>query len=510
MRSLLVLLLGLGACASTGGSGAFRPVADSEIARLPVATDSQVVDVADGATIVLMPTVVQKVIGARSVAMYGYNGQIPGPLLRVRQGSTFTVDITNALPQPTSVHWHGVRLANANDGVVGVTQEAIAPGGAFRYTVTVPDEGMFWYHPHVREDIQQDLGLYGNLHVLPKDETAYAPVTATETLFLDDIAVASDGALLPYGETDATHALMGRFGNTLFLNGEAQYSRDVEAGSVVRFYLTNAANTRTFRWSIEGARMKLVASDIGRLTQERYVDSVTLAPAERATVDVLFPSAGTYRMRHVGPTVRELGTITARGAAIDTAPAVAFAALRTDDSVRGALEPLLPLFDKAVDYELRLTADVDGMQQMGHGMHGGMMPPPPDGIEWEESMAAMNAASTRENTRWKIIDAASGSENEQIVYSFKRGDIARLRIVNDPAGGHAMQHPIHLHGQRFLVISTDGRPSTDLGWKDTVLVPQGATVDILVEMSNPGSWMLHCHIAEHLTNGMMAMFEVGP
>lgn len=516
MKSLSLLLLPfLAACSSAVAplspkTEGFLPGRGRDVATLAAAKPSETIEVLDGATITLTPTLVRKAIGATTVTMYGYNGQIPGPLLRVRQGSTFTVDVTNAIDLPTSIHWHGVRVANANDGTVDVTQPAIEPGGTFRYAVTVPDEGMFWYHPHVREDIEQDLGLYGNLLVVPNEEDAYAPVTTTVPLFLDDIALAADGALIPYGTADADHALMGRFGTTMLVNGEPRYALQVQRGAVVRFYLTNAANTRTFRWAIDGARMKLVGGDMGRLARERFVDDVTLAPAERAVVDVLFPATGTFAMRHTGSTVRTLGTITVTSDAAASEPATAFATARTNADVTMDIEAFRPLFDRPVDRILRLTADVTGMQQMGHNMHGGMMPAGGDGIEWEDTMPTMNATATRANTLWKIVDEATRAVNDAIRYTFARGDIVKLRIVNDAAGGHPMQHPIHLHGQRFLVLSVNGTANPDLGWKDTVLVPRGGTVDILVEMSNPGAWMLHCHIGEHLTNGMMARFDVTP
>ncbi|TSC97011.1 MAG: multicopper oxidase type 3, partial [Candidatus Peregrinibacteria bacterium Greene1014_49] len=131
-----------------------------------------------------------------------------------------------------------------------------------------------------------------------------------------------------------------------------------------------------------------------------------------------------------------------------------------------------------------------------------------DGIEWEDAMPMMNAVTTKANTQWKLIDATSGKENMDIRYQFRKGDKVKIRIVNDRNSAHPMQHPIHFHGQRFLVLAVDGKPSENLVWKDTVLVPKDATVDILLDITNPGDWMIHCHIAEHLSNGMMGMFTV--
>ena len=109
---------------------------------------------------------------------------------------------------------------------------------------------------------------------------------------------------------------------------------------------------------------------------------------------------------------------------------------------------------------------------------------------------------------WKLVDRETGAENHDIRWSFALGDRTKIRIVNDPHSDHPMQHPFHIHGERFLVLSRDGVPNENLVWKDTVLVRTGETVDLVVEMSNPGRWMAHCHIAEHLEGGMMLSFSV--
>ena len=129
-------------------------------------------------------------------------------------------------------------------------------------------------------------------------------------------------------------------------------------------------------------------------------------------------------------------------------------------------------------------------------------------VEWEDTMPAMNALSTPRNMYWKLIDRETGNANHDIWWSFQVGDRVKVRIVNEPNSDHPMQHPIHFHGQRFLVLACDGVRNPNLAWKDTELVGAGQTTDILVEMSNPGIWMSHCHIAEHLEGGMMFSFEV--
>ena len=132
----------------------------------------------------------------------------------------------------------------------------------------------------------------------------------------------------------------------------------------------------------------------------------------------------------------------------------------------------------------------------------------PDPIEWEDGMPHMNAMSNDENTNWIFRDTKTGKEGFEIDYQAKVGDIKKIRLVNSPDSAHPMQHPIHLHGQRFLVLSEDGITNENLAWKDSVLVPTGSTVDILVEFSNPGQWVMHCHILEHAEAGMITEVTV--
>jgi FtsP/CotA-like multicopper oxidase with cupredoxin domain len=150
------------------------------------------------------------------------------------------------------------------------------------------------------------------------------------------------------------------------------------------------------------------------------------------------------------------------------------------------------------------------MQGMGgHGMMGMMHGAEDGGIEWEDTMQPMNIASSNRTVNWEIVDQRTGNVNENIDYKWKVGDKVKIRLFNDPKSMHPMQHPIHLHGQRFVVLTVDGVPNNNLVWKDTVLVPTGSTIDILMDVTNPGEWMAHCHIAEHLSDGMMFTFNVG-
>ena len=475
----------------------------------PESVPSEVLEVSDGDQIELNPTIVTKIINGTAFKMYGYNGQIPGPVIKAPEGSTITVNVKNSIDMDTTIHWHGLRLDNKNDGVPNLTQDVIHPNGTYTYTVTFPDEGIYWYHPHVREDIQQDMGLYGNLLVEPTSDSAYAPANYKEILILDDLMLDRDGKNIAYGNSEPNLALMGRFGNTMLINGELakDYSISVKRGSVVRFYLTNVANTRTFNLKIDGGAMKLVGSDVGRYEHEQWVESITIAPAERYIVDVLFEDDGHYKIMHESPRASyDMGTVIVTSDDASPSYEKDFHTLRTNKDVVIDIDSFREDFDRPIDKTLVLDIQLD--EQMGM-MHQGMaMHNDDDGIEWEDTMPMMNQVMASEDFQWKLIDKETGKENMDIDWNFTKGDRIKVRIENRADSAHPMQHPIHFHGQRFLVLSQNGVPNTNLAWKDTVLIPIGDTVDLLFDISNTGDWMMHCHIAEHLSNGMMGKFRV--
>ncbi|MGH7564778.1 MAG: multicopper oxidase domain-containing protein, partial [Gemmatimonadota bacterium] len=228
-----------------------------DAATLPEARPREVVRLADGDSLELTAAPVRRTIGGRTLALLGFNGQFPGPLLLVPEAATVTVRFTNRIDRPTTIHWHGIRLDNRFDGVPFVTQEPVPPGGTFVYEVRFPDPGIYWYHPHHREDVTQDLGLYGN--ILVRSAEGYGPADREEVLVLDDLLLDAEGLPVPWGEATATHALMGRFGNVFLMNGEPDYRLTVGPGSLVRFLLTDVSSTRTYNLSF-GAPTKVVAS----------------------------------------------------------------------------------------------------------------------------------------------------------------------------------------------------------------------------------------------------------
>jgi FtsP/CotA-like multicopper oxidase with cupredoxin domain len=497
----------------------FLPGAGIDPASLPMAEPRQIVDLADGDTLDLEARLVRRTIAGHTFTMYGFNGQLPGPLIRVARNATIHVRFTNRIDLPTTVHWHGVRIDNRSDGVPGVTQDPVAPGGTFWYTVRFPDAGIYWYHPHVREDIQQDLGLYGNVLVRSDRADYDNPVSREEVVMLDDILI--DGKdLMPYGRDAANFSLMGRFGNVLLVNGEQRFERTYHAGEVVRFYLTDVSNTRTFNLAFGDAPLKLVGADIGKFEAEMRVGTVPIAPAQRYVVEALFEKPGRYLVTNRIQTVDHmrgrfvahvdtLGVITVEPGPPDRRAGQAFQTLRRDSVVAREVEPYRSWVDSLPDKELLLTVAVRDLpiQVMQFIAIDTIYRQP---VEWSDPMPNMNWLSTTKEVRWILRDVATGRENMDIDWGFKVGQVVKIRLRNDPAAFHPMHHPIHLHGQRFLVLAQDGVPNQNLGWKDTVLVPVGSTVDILLEVSNPGRWMLHCHIAEHLEAGMMTAFAVSP
>lgn len=480
---------------------------------LPQATDSQTVVLDTGARFNLTASLVKKTINGRELKMLAYNGTVPGPTIKVHQGSTITVNLTNETDVATTIHSHGVRMDSKFDGVPGMSQDPVQPGQKFAYTLTFPDAGVFWYHPHIREDYAQPLGLYGNFLVTPRDENQWPPVNQEIPLIISDILLDGQGNVVPFYTNMVTHALMGRFGNTMLINGQTRYALNATAGETIRFYLTNAATTRVLNIAIPNTRMKLVGGDNGRVEKEAIVESVILAPSERAVIDVWFDQPGSYQLTHRTPQkTYELGAVTVAGQAPVPSSAAAFDALRTD----AALSAYRQHMDRMADKELILTMEGGGMMmQPEGGMHmmpdGTMMPNAmmsADPIEWEDHMPVMNANATAESVRWRIADAKTGQINDDIQWNFKKGDLVKIMIFNNPQGMHPMQHPIHFHGQRFLVLKTNGVPNDNLVWKDTVLVKTGERVEILLDASNPGMWMAHCHIAEHMESGMMFDYRV--
>jgi FtsP/CotA-like multicopper oxidase with cupredoxin domain len=588
----------------------------TSIEGLPEAERPEVVELSDGDEFELRIAPVTKEIGDNSVRMLAYNGSIPGPTLKVRQGSELLMHAVNEGDLEATVHWHGLRLENEYDGT-HQTQRPIPVGESFTYRLRFPDEGLYWYHPHIRQDYGQEMGLYGNILVVPDEPDYWPPAHREVLLTLDDILLDEDGRVAPFSPHETNYVAMGRFGTTFLIAGQPKVSMSAKQGEVVRFYLTDTANTRVFKIGIAGARMKLVGGDSGRHEREEMVEDVTLAPSERVVVDVLFDQPGEATLEHRTPErTHVLAAITVEEERAEPQLEREYEALRVNEDLSGERERMTPYLEAAPDKTLAFVAEMDeiggegvetgvyacpmhaeivatwagkcpkcGMKLMpapaeaepptafvcpmhpeitatwagtcpkcgmtlrptGTGMaadvdhasasagtahgqheehhghheehhahhkqhdHGGHAHGAAQGIEWEDDMVEMNRQTTPANMRWLIVDRETGAENAAIDWRFQVGDQIKIRLVNEMESDHPMHHPFHIHGAgRFLVLSRNGVVEPNLVWKDTVLVRTGETVDILLDVSNPGLWMAHCHIAEHHESGMMFSFDVTP
>jgi FtsP/CotA-like multicopper oxidase with cupredoxin domain len=334
--------------------GDFFPTDTEGLAEaVPVAT----VELDDGDEIELRIAPAAKQIGSYRLRMLGYNGSIPGPALRVKQGSTVVVDVENQGDIEATVHWHGLRVENRYGGVPFETQAPIPVGGRYRQVVTFPDAGLYWYHPHIREDYGLELGLYGTVVVEPTDPALWPPADRELTFTLDDLLV-EDGKIAPFRRSGPTYTAMGRFGNVMLINGETQYNGEASVGEVVRFYVVNTANTRMFRFGVRNARMKLIGGDSGRREHEAFVDDVLLAPSERAVIDVLFDTPGEARLEHrTLKHVYDLGAFSVQGEAISEA-AKSFDTLRTDPELTAIREAIADDFERAPDKTLAFWSEM--------------------------------------------------------------------------------------------------------------------------------------------------------
>nr|NIP62229.1 multicopper oxidase domain-containing protein [Nitrosopumilaceae archaeon]NIU01648.1 multicopper oxidase domain-containing protein [Nitrosopumilaceae archaeon]NIU88063.1 multicopper oxidase domain-containing protein [Nitrosopumilaceae archaeon]NIV66320.1 multicopper oxidase domain-containing protein [Nitrosopumilaceae archaeon]NIX62250.1 multicopper oxidase domain-containing protein [Nitrosopumilaceae archaeon] len=350
-------------------------------------------------------------------------GHTPGPFMIVNQGDQITIKFTNNLDFPTTVHWHGLRLDYTSDGVPKITQDPIPPEGVFEYKLKFPDEGIFVYHPHVRTEMQVDLGLYGNI-LVESDESQKIKPDYKVPLILDDIPITADG-IQEYDSELVTHTLMGRFGNVMLVNGNPNYSLDVKENDIVRFYLTNTANTRVFNFTIEQQDIKLVSSDVSSYEKESFVKSVILAPFERKIVDVLFDSQGTYKIIHATPDKKYiLGEILVKQS--NKKPDVDFYNISNNEELIQDIGKYKKYFLDKPDLELEFDLNTKGLLHMD-SMQGSdemsmMEQHEKPLIEWEDEMPKMNAMSNEENTRWILRDTETGKEGFDINYQAKVGD----------------------------------------------------------------------------------------
>ena len=403
----------------------------------------------------------------RPLQVWAYNGQVPGPVLRVRLGETVRATLTNRLPQPTTIHWHGVRVPNAMDGVPGVTQPAVQPGETFVYEFTPKDAGTFWFHPHVRASEQVERGLFG---VLVVEDVEPRPYSQDVMWVLDDWLLTSEGEIFPQFNTRHDLAHDGRWGNVVTVNGRTGEQLFVKAGERIRLRLLNVANGRVFKPDLSGLDAKVIAVD--GMYAARPVDPVgfELAPGNRLDVDITVAAdRGGQRIVVVDrftPQPIPLAEIVVTDAVVAT-PDFASPA-RAHVPAWGNTREL------ATRAEYRLDARAGG----------------PFGIQW--------------TINGEAYDHADHGARPRNIQTLPYGEWSKLRFANDSF----RLHPMHIHGQFFKVLARNGERVEEPFWRDTVLLHAKETVDVGLVPQDRGTWMLHCHVLEHAESGMMTLVNV--
>ena len=418
--------------------------------------------------------------------VWAYNGTVPGPLLRVKRGATLKVTLENHVTDATSLHWHGIRVPNAMDGVPGLTQKPVQRGESFVYEFAAKDSGTYWYHPHWKSYEQVERGLYGALIV---DEDAPPAVDRDILWVLDDwrltpeAKIAADFANI----FDVSHA--GRLGNTVTVNGKIAEEFPVRAGERIRLRLVNAANARIFGLRFGVMAPWLVATDghasvpyplsgnrlvLGPGMRADLIVDCGGLPGERATVTDDFYPRQAYRLIDFvygdEPPVREKVPRTPIVVAPNALPEP-----KLDDAERHAIH-------------------------FGGGMMGSLAE-----AEFEGKKRPMREIFLEHKMAWAVNGKVVGEHDHAPMLTLKLGRSYIFAMENDTA----WHHPMHLHGHVFQVIARNGTKLARPEWRDTVLMNPKERVDIAFVADNPGDWMFHCHVLEHQAGGMMAVVRVG-
>ncbi len=422
--------------------------------------------------------------GYPETPVWAYNGRVPGPEIRLRQGERLTVVVKNGLDEGTSVHWHGIRLPNAMDGVPYLTQDPIAPGETFRYEFTLPDAGTYWYHPHIWSDVQVGRGLSGPLIVEER-----APIRVDRDLLwvLDDWRLQADASIRDdFGSPrDLSHN--GRLGNTATVNGAIPKRFAVRAGERLRLRLVNVANARVFGLRFAGHAPQVVALD-GQPVAPHAPEGgmVVLAPAQRADLVIDMEGKPGERFEVTDEYYRRQAYMLV-AIVYSSDPPLRDSPL--DAPIRLPANPLPePDLAQAKRHEVVLEGGAMG------GMKGAMMGGRHMGIR-----ALAQAARF-----WAMNGVASATRPGPPILTLEKGRTHVLAMRNDTA----WEHPMHLHGHSFRVIRRGSRPSPRREWLDTVLIAPRETVEVAFVADNPGDWMYHCHVLEHQIAGMMATVRV--
>jgi len=425
-----------------------------------------------------------------------YNETVPGPEIRVRQGERLRISVENGLAEETTVHWHGLRVPNAMDGVPHLNQPPIAPGGTFVYEFDAVDAGTFWYHPHQRSFEQVGRGLYGPLIV----EEPEPPRVDRELIWvLDDWRLTKSAEISnDFGNGhDMSHN--GRIGNTVTINGRVPDARPVRSGERIRLRLINAANARIFGLDFQGHTPTVIALDGQPVTPHAPMGGlVVLGPAMRAEIILDMTGEPGSRVSVIDRFYRGLE--------------YRFVDLAYDET---------PLRDSAPDWPIALpanpTPEPDLAEAHRHevifngGMMGGMVMAEMGGSIGESGRNGMGGGMMRGmmgmmhgNGIWFVNGKAAEGHVLDPMLTLERDRSHVIAMTN----ATAWHHPIHLHGHSFRVISRNGAPTRHREWQDTVLMAPREKVEIAFVADNPGDWMFHCHILEHQAGGMMGVIRV--
>lgn len=421
--------------------------------------------------------------GKPKTQVMAYNAQIPGPTIRIPQGKRVHFRIDNDLDQPTSVHWHGIRLENGMDGVPGLTQDPIQPGEGFNYSFVAPDAGTYWYHSHLKSWEQVGRGLYGPLIV---DETVPVDVDSDRVFVADDWRLDDAGQIAAnFGHMrDASHG--GRLGNWLTVNGDTKPTFMARPGERIRLRCISVANARIMEFAFPGLTAQMVAIDGQPLSASRPLDrALTLAPAQRADLIIDVPVNGGNEY-----VINEVST---------GEPLAAALVVASGEPIRARVkEPwslVLPANPLPHDLDLSDAMSVDLL------MEGGAMGQLRE-ARYHGQMFDLRSLVMEKGKAW----AFNGEAGKPPTPLFKAvtGQTVTINMINDTRWPHAM----HIHGHHFRVVQKNGIPVSDSPWRDTELMEPGDETSIAFIADNPGKWLFHCHMLEHHMAGMGTWFEV--
>ncbi|MEE3502938.1 multicopper oxidase family protein [Acidiphilium acidophilum] len=412
--------------------------------------------------------------GKAATDVLAYNGTVSGPVVTMRQGEPFSALVTNGIDQNTTVHWHGIRLPNAMDGVPYLTQPPIQPGADFRYAFTPPDAGTFWYHPHEHTAHQMGRGLAGALIVKEREPP---PFDRDLLWLLQDWAFQPNDQFVPGFDTPMEAAMSGRIGSVVTINGIVPAPIRVRAGERLRIRLVNGCLARFMALRFPGHRVTIIALDGQPCQPFAPPDGrVIIAPAQR--VDLQLDTAGEPGRDY--PVVDDFYGRRASYRLVTLSYTRQPAKHRSLPSMPIVLAPNpVPKPDLTDPVRHHLTI-AGGMMSMGMAVDGKPAP------------------------IWGITDGHRKSDGMAPIFSIPLGRTALLRLENHTS----FWHPMHLHGYSFSVLARNGVKERSPHLRDTVIVRPKEIVDIAFVADNPGNWMFHCHVIEHQANGLMTVINV--